>query len=95
MQRLGNSLNQEIPAPLLATLASACQGLTFERIRRVLSRIIAQAGEINELSASLILEEKKQIIQQSQLLEFCDINKSLSDLGGLDNFKKWLESKLK
>lgn len=91
LQRLGKSLNQEIPSPLLATLASACQGLTFERIRRVLSRIIAQAGEINELSASLILEEKKQIIQQSQLLEFCDTNKSLSDLGGLDNFKKWLK----
>ena len=89
--RLGKSLKQEISGELLATLASACQGLTFERIRRVLSRIIAQSGEINELSANLILEEKKQIIKQSQLLEFCDTNKKLSDLGGLNNFKRWLK----
>ena len=91
LQRLGNSLNQKIPSSLITILASTCQGLTFERIRRVLSRIIAQAGEINESSASLILAEKKQIIQQSQLLEFCDSNKTLADLGGLDNFKNWLK----
>ena len=90
LSRLGNSLKQEIHDQLISDLASACQGLTFERIRRVLSRIIAQSGEITELSTSLILEEKKQIIKQSQLLEFCDTSKKLSDLGGLNNFKNWL-----
>jgi SpoVK/Ycf46/Vps4 family AAA+-type ATPase len=37
------------------------------------------------------LKKKKQIIQQTQLLDFCLKNKSLSDLGGLDNFKEWLQ----
>ena len=69
----------------------ACQGLSLERIRRVLSKIIAKYGEISNSSPTLILQEKKQIIQQTQLLEFCLTDKSISDLGGLDNFKDWLK----
>ena len=37
--------------------------------------------------------QEKQIIQQSQLLEFCIPNKKLDDLGGLDNFKAWLKQR--
>ena len=93
LKRLVNSLQQYILDSQLNELTIACQGLSLERIRRVLSKIITKYGTINELSANLILEEKKQIIQQSQLLEFCIPNKKLSDLGGLDNFKAWLKQR--
>lgn len=91
LKRLVKSLQQDIIPEQLNELTSACQGLSLERIRRVLSKIITKYGEINRLSPNLILEEKKQIIQQSQLLEFCLADKKLSDLGGLDNFKNWLD----
>ena len=91
LNRLMKSLQQEISDESLTNISLACQGLTLERIRRVLSKIIAQYGEINELSTPLILEEKRQIIQQTQLLEFCLANKSILDLGGLNNFKRWLD----
>ena len=90
LKRLVNSLQQELSEDTLSSLARACQGLTLERIRRVLSKILAQSGELDKFSAQQILEEKKQIIQQTQLLEFCSSNKGISDLGGLENFKKWL-----
>ena len=93
LRRLVNSLQQDILDSQLNELTIACQGLSLERIRRVLSKIITKYGTINELSPNLILEEKKQIIQQSQLLEFCIPNKKLSDLGGLDNFKAWLKQR--
>jgi SpoVK/Ycf46/Vps4 family AAA+-type ATPase len=91
LTRLLSSLQQEIKLETLNNIATACQGLSLEKIRRVLSKIIAKDGEISDSSLNLILEEKKQIIQQTQLLDFCLKNKSLSDLGGLDNFKKWLQ----
>jgi SpoVK/Ycf46/Vps4 family AAA+-type ATPase len=91
LKRLTTSLQQEIIPEQLNELTVACQGLSLERIRRVLSKIITQYGEISEGSPRLILEEKKQIIQQSQLLEFCIADKKISDLGGLDNFKIWLK----
>ena len=87
LNRLISSLQQEIEPETLTNIATACQGLSLERIRRVLSKVIAKTGEINQSSSNLILQEKKQIIQQSQLLEFCLNDKNISDLGGLDNFK--------
>ena len=93
LKRLINSLQQDILDNQLNELTIACQGLSLERIRRVLSKIITKYGTINELSPNLILDEKKQIIQQSQLLEFCIPNKKLDDLGGLDNFKAWLKQR--
>ena len=91
LNRLVSSLQQEIEPSDLNNIATACQGLSLERIRRVLSKVIAKYGEIDDSSPNLILQEKKQIIQQTQLLEFCLNDKSLSDLGGLDNFKDWLK----
>ena len=95
LTRLITSLQQDISEDLITKLAIACQGLSLERIRRVLSKVIAQYGEINDSSPSLILEEKKQIIQQTQLLEFCTPDKTLNDLGGLDNFKDWIKLRSK
>ncbi len=90
LTRLVNSLQQTVSPETIGNLSVACQGLSMERIRRVLSKVIAQYGEISEQSSPLILEEKKQIIQKTQLLDFCLADKTLSDLGGLSNFKSWL-----
>jgi len=91
LTRLTSSTQQKISAETLADVATACQGLSLERIRRVLSKIITKYGEIHNSSPELILQEKQQIIKQTQLLEFCLTDKSVSDLGGLDNFKDWLK----
>ena len=95
LNRLTSSLQQRLSQDMLYSIATACQGLSLERIRRVLSKVIATYGEIDDSSSTLILEEKKQIIQQTQLLEFCLTDKTISDLGGLDNFKTWLNLRSK
>ena len=89
--RLMTSLKQNNTEELLVNLTTACQGLSLERIRRVLSKVIAQSGTIDKSSPQLVLQEKKQIIQQTQLLEFSITDKKITDLGGLDNFKDWLK----
>jgi len=92
LKRLTESLDQKISNDDLLRLGAACQGLSLERIRRVLSKIIAQYGEIDGVNSfSFILTEKKQIIDQSQLLEFCIANKKMLDLGGLENLKNWVK----
>ena len=42
-----------------------------------------------------ILEEKKQIIQKSGLLEYYAPDGGISDVGGLDLLKEWLERRTK
>lgn len=90
VKRLTYVLQETISDKTISNITNACQGLTLEKIRRVLSRAIAEEGNLTKDSLLLILEEKKQIIQQTQLLEFCLPDQEISDLGGLNNLKKWL-----
>ncbi|MBP0000302.1 MAG: AAA family ATPase [Cyanobacteria bacterium SID2] len=74
----------------LDELVRSCQGLSMERIRRVLARAIAIHGELKADDVDLILEEKRQTIRQTQILEFYPATENISDIGGLDNLKDWL-----
>ncbi|MEM9090258.1 MAG: AAA family ATPase [Cyanobacteria bacterium P01_F01_bin.53] len=71
-------------------LVRSCQGLALERIRRVLARGIADHGSFEPNDIDLILEEKRQTIRQTQILEFYPASEKISDIGGLDSLKDWL-----
>ena len=90
LNRLIISLNIEIDSELLEKLTRACQGLSLERIRRVLSKIIASYKTIDESSIDILLSEKKQIISQTQILEYSSANENIKNIGGVANLKDWL-----
>jgi ATP-dependent 26S proteasome regulatory subunit len=98
---LGNEIHQEIDRLLAATgrsldprvvddLVRSCQGLSLERIRRVLGRAIALHGQLQPEDVELVLQEKRQTIRQTQILDFYPATENISDIGGLDNLKDWL-----
>jgi len=93
LERLINSLNIKVEPQLFENLSRACQGLSLERIRRVLSKIIATYKTIDDNSIAVLLSEKKQIISQTEILEYWSVNKKIIDLGGLDNLKDWLKKR--
>ena len=91
--RLVNSLNIKIEPELFENLTRACQGLSLERIRRVLSKIIATYKTLDNNSIAVLLSEKKQIISQTEILEYSSVNEKITNLGGLDNLKEWLKKR--
>ena len=93
LNRLINSLNIKIDPQLFESLSRACQGLSLERIRRVLSKIIATYKTIDQSSISVLLSEKKQIISQTEILEYWSVNEKITNLGGVDNLKEWLKKR--
>lgn len=93
LNRLINSLNLEISSQLLESLTRACQGLSLERIRRVLSKIIVTYKKIDENSISLLLSEKKQIIRQTEILEYWSTDENIQKIGGVDDLKEWLKKR--
>ena len=93
LNRLVNSLNIKINSELFENLTRACQGLSLERIRRVLSKIIATYKTIDENSIAVLLSEKKQIISQTEILEYSSVNEDITNLGGLKNLKEWLQKR--
>ena len=93
LTRLLTLLDQDLKKDDLENLVRSCQGLSIERIRRVLSKIIASNQIIDNSSISIILSEKQQIINQTQILEFCSTSQTLDDVGGLENLKIWLDQR--
>jgi SpoVK/Ycf46/Vps4 family AAA+-type ATPase len=93
LKRLVQSLNLEIDPQILESLTRASQGLSLERIRRVLSKIIVNYKTIDENSIQLLLNEKKQLISQTEILEYWSVNETISKIGGIDNLKDWLKKR--
>jgi SpoVK/Ycf46/Vps4 family AAA+-type ATPase len=82
--------NLQMDKSAINDLVRAGQGLSLERIRRVLAKAIAENGQLRPEDVELILEEKRQSIRQTQILEFYPSTTEISDIGGLDNLKEWL-----
>lgn len=93
LTRLVTSLNLKIDQQLFESLTRACQGLSLERIRRVLSKIIATHKTIDEKSIDVLLSEKKQIISQTEILEYWSVQERIDDIGGVDKLKEWLKKR--
>ena len=90
IDRFLNALGQSLEPRILEELVQSCQGLTSDRIRRVLARSIALHNKLESEDVALILEEKRQSIRQTQILDFYPTREDITDIGGLDNLKDWL-----
>ena len=93
ISRLFKSLNVEVEKSLILYIAIACQGLTLDMIRRVISYMVVSDKKITEKSLKYIYLEKKQIYDQYEYLEYFGINPQiqLSNIGGYDILKNWLD----
>ena len=90
VERLLMSMGQYAEKRLLDEVVRASLGLSIERIRKVLAKAITTHGGLEINDVDLILEEKRQTIRQTQILDFYPAHENISDIGGLDNLKDWL-----
>jgi SpoVK/Ycf46/Vps4 family AAA+-type ATPase len=93
LTRLVTSLDINVDSELFESLTQACQGLSLERIRRVLSKIIATHKTIDKNSIGVLLSEKKQIISQTEILEYWSANEKITNIGGVEKLKEWLKKR--
>jgi AAA+ superfamily predicted ATPase len=71
-------------------LVQAALGLTAAQAQRVFAKAIVKDGLLDDRDIELVTEEKKQIIRESEALEFYPITETLDDVGGLGVLKEWL-----
>lgn len=70
------------------------QGLQLYEVYQILkSSIIRTGGRLSKTTIKLALEEKKQIVKKSGIVEVVDANVQFSEVGGLDVIKEQLEEK--
>ena len=71
-------------------LVQAALGLTTAQAQRVYAKAIVKDGFLDDRDIDLVTEEKKQIIRESESLEFYSVTETLDDVGGLGILKEWL-----
>ena len=76
---------------LLERFVDISLGLTSLEIENCLSRALVNDRRLDKNDLKTILNEKKQIIRKTGILEYIDSNLNLADVGGLQTLKKWLE----
>jgi ATP-dependent 26S proteasome regulatory subunit len=74
------------------SLIQSAQGLTSDEIESVFARSLV---ERKRLDLDVVLEEKKQIIRKSGLLEYYAPDANIKDVGGLEILKEWLARRTK
>jgi len=75
-------------------LLRAALGLTSTEAENIFAKAIVRDGKLGEDDISLILEEKKQIIRKTGVLEYFEAEEGMEDVGGLDVVKDWLQKRL-
>jgi len=88
-----NNLQSSLSELMIERICMACMGLTERQINRILAKTIYKNKRIDESCIDLIIDEKKNIVQQSGILEFYHSKETIDQVGGLDCLKKWLKQR--
>jgi AAA+ superfamily predicted ATPase len=72
-------------------LVQAALGMTAAQARRTFARaIITSGGHLDDRHIDLVTQDKKDVIRESEALEFYSVTETPDDVGGLEVLKDWL-----
>ena len=71
-------------------LAKAAMGLTLHEAENAFARAMVEDGKLDISDVEVVLEEKRQTIRKSGILEYIKPDLNIADVGGLQNLKRWL-----
>jgi ATP-dependent 26S proteasome regulatory subunit len=74
-------------------LLDAARGLTVMEARLAFGKAGAELGRLDHGAVRLVAREKERVIKQSEVLEYYPTDASMSDVGGLETLKNWLDSR--
>jgi len=93
IKKIAINTNSNLEEQDLNELSIASSGLTEIKVKQVTAKALAQRGKISKEDIKDILEEKKQVIARSEILEFFEAKSSQDDIGGLSVLKVWLNQR--
>lgn len=93
---VSNHYSEQEKSAVLKNFTRTLQGLQFYEIKQIInSSIVRTGGVISDKTISIALEEKKNIVKKSGIIEVVDTDITFDEVGGLENLKKDLNAKAK
>nr|WP_198426059.1 AAA family ATPase [Microbacterium ureisolvens] len=71
-------------------LVHAALGLSMAEAENAFARAMVNDGRLSAQDVPIVLDEKRQVVRKSGVLEFVPSEIDLDDVGGLNNLKRWL-----
>jgi ATP-dependent 26S proteasome regulatory subunit len=93
LSSIAQACGEPLEPAVLDQLSDACHGLSAQRVRQLAARALARRGRLSADDLAEVLEEKRQAIAKTELLEYCPTEATPADIGGLDALKHWLEQR--
>ncbi len=93
IKKMALNTDSDLSEKDLNELAIASSGLTETKLKQVTAKALTQRGKISKEDIKDILEEKKQVISRSEVLEFFESNSTQNEIGGLKVLKVWLKQR--
>ena len=89
-----NQINTaELDEEIKEKLCKAALGLTLQEAENAFALSMVNDGKIDINDLPVILSEKMQVIKKTGILEFINTDIKISDVGGLENLKNWLNKR--
>lgn len=95
IHRFGADYGLVLDEEVTSQLVLALRGLSTYEITCLLNRGYQRDGELDMGDLELVIDEKKQIVKKSGILEMILVTERMDSIGGLAGLKAWLERKSK
>lgn len=89
----GGRISIEVDEQGRERFAKAALGLTLNEAENAFARAMVNDGKLTHEDIDVVLDEKRQTIRKSGILEFINVDVELEDIGGLQNLKRWLQKR--
>ncbi len=87
----GSQVQSGLTRPGKEKMIQAALGMTLNQARRSFSKAIVTHGSLDDRNIEEVIAEKKDILSQSQGLEFYGVTETIENVGGLAVLKRWLQ----
>jgi len=83
----------ELTPEIKEKFVDAALGLTLNEAENAFARAVVYDNVLDGKDLQIILEEKKQVIKKSGILDYFPTDEKIENVGGLDNLKEWLKKR--
>jgi SpoVK/Ycf46/Vps4 family AAA+-type ATPase len=91
--RKSQKVKVELTQDLQEKVIQATLGLTRNEAENVYAKALITDRRFSKADLPRIIDEKKQLIRKSGILDFIGLSTTLSNVGGLDKLKEWLKER--
>lgn len=81
------------PTDRFEQFVTASLGLTEKEIKRAYARMLLEGRRFEDKDVAALLDEKARMLRRSRFLEFIKPDMGMSQVGGLENLKIWLNER--